>query len=215
VARYQTHLTIVDDLKAPRPNEAIKIWADQPNTQIMINGQSYMIGPGDSDYAAAKTGTDGTLVIVSNAGNVNTSMLRVWATFMDPYERILVFPDHEFHSRVSNSYASSSSASDDSYTDPDHPDLSSVGNYKGTSLFTDDEKKAGQPTQVANATQQMRQGVDPGASTQVKLGRVLSALRATDPNTPYVPYEDLTGMHYAPNNAIATRPAQINQAMGL
>jgi hypothetical protein len=214
VARYQTHLTIVDDLKAPRPNEAVKIWADQPNTQITVNGQTYTIGPGDSDYASVKTGVDGTLVIVSTAGNVNTSMLRVWATFMDPFERILIFPDHEFHGRVSNSYASSST-SDTSYTDPDHPDLSSVNNYSGNSLFTADEKSAKQPQQIANATQQMRQGVNPGGSTQVKLAGVLSALQSANPNTPYVPYEDLTGMHYAPNNAIATRPVQINQATGL
>ena len=214
-ARYQTHLTIVDDLKAPRPHEAVKIWADQPNTTIIIDGQTYTIGSDDSAFAAAKTGADGTLVIVSDASNVNTSLLRVWAAFMDPYERILVFPDHEFHDRVSNSYASSSSTSDNLYTDPDHPNLSSVGNYSGTSLFTQDEKNANQPQQVANSVQQMRQGVDPGGSTQVKLGRVLSALRSVDPNTPYVPYADLTGMHYAPNNAIATRPAQINQAIGL
>ncbi|UBF30749.1 hypothetical protein K9N68_39830 (plasmid) [Kovacikia minuta CCNUW1] len=214
VARYQTHLTIVDDLKAPRPHEAVKIWADQPNTQVIINDQPYTIGPSDSDYASVKTGVDGTLVIVSTAGNVNTSILRVWAPFMNSFERILIFPDHEFHGRVSNSYASSST-SDASYTDPDHPDLSSVVNYSGTSLFTDDEKTAGQPQQIAKATQQMRQGVDPGGSTQVQLGRVLSALQSADPNTPYVPYEDLTGMHYAPNNAIATRPVQINQATGL
>jgi hypothetical protein len=32
VARYQTHLTVVDNQKSPQPYEAVKIWADQPNT---------------------------------------------------------------------------------------------------------------------------------------------------------------------------------------
>jgi hypothetical protein len=62
-ARYQTHLTIVDDQKAPQPNEPIKIWADAPTT-LLIDGQSFEVGPGDAQYAAVKTGVDGSLVIM-------------------------------------------------------------------------------------------------------------------------------------------------------
>ena len=33
--------------------------------------------------------------------------LRVWASFMDPYERLLVSPDREYHNRVATAHAAS------------------------------------------------------------------------------------------------------------
>ena len=65
VARYQTHLTLVDDQKAPMADDAVKLWADQPNTLLLVNGQNYTIGPDDDQYAIVNTGPDGTLLIVS------------------------------------------------------------------------------------------------------------------------------------------------------
>ena len=56
-APYQTHVTIVDDQKAPQPNEPVKIWADAPTT-LVIDGLSFDVGPGDTQYAAARTGAD-------------------------------------------------------------------------------------------------------------------------------------------------------------
>jgi hypothetical protein len=73
----------------------VKIWADIANTVITVAGAQYTIGPDDLAYASVTTGVDGSLVIVSDATNVNTSGLRVWASFMDPFERIVVYPDHE------------------------------------------------------------------------------------------------------------------------
>ena len=68
------------------------------------------------------------------------SALRVWAGFMDPYERIVVNPDHEFHGRVASAHAN---ANDD---DPDKANLVSAKSYAGrngakpTPLFTTDEQ---------------------------------------------------------------------------
>ena len=48
VARYQTHLTAGRrHQKAPLANESVKLWADQANTIVLVNGQSYTIGPDD------------------------------------------------------------------------------------------------------------------------------------------------------------------------
>jgi hypothetical protein len=77
VARYQTHLTVVDDQKTARPNETVKIWADIANTVITIGGQQYTIGPDDAAFATVTTGVDGCVVIVSDAPNINSSALRV------------------------------------------------------------------------------------------------------------------------------------------
>ena len=46
------------------PNEPVKIWADVPTT-ISVEGVSYLVGPGDSHYAAVVTGVDGSFVVTS------------------------------------------------------------------------------------------------------------------------------------------------------
>ena len=113
------HLTIVDDQKNPQSNETVKIWADVDGTVITVNGTQYTIGPADSAYATVRTSVDGSVVIVSDAANINTSALRVWASFMNPYERIVVFPDHEWHGRATNSYNDPNA--DASKPDPSKP----------------------------------------------------------------------------------------------
>jgi hypothetical protein len=42
-----------------------------------------------------KTGSDGSLVIVTTATDIFAPTLRVWASFMDPYECIVVYPDED------------------------------------------------------------------------------------------------------------------------
>jgi hypothetical protein len=213
VARYQTHLTVVDDQKTPRPNETVKIWADIANTAITIGRQQYTIGPDDAAYATVTTGVDGCVVIVSDAPNVNTSALRVWASFMDPFERILVYPDHEWHGRASTSYADSSA--DPNRPDPSKPNLSTAYRYDGTQLFSDDEKNQGAPTNVANAVAQMNAGLKPGGNSSASIAGALQTLHGSNPDTPYVAYPDLGGMHYGPNNARARRTATVYAPFGL
>jgi hypothetical protein len=103
VARYQTHLTLVDDTKAPLANEPVKLWADQANTIVLVNGQSYTLGPDDDEYASVKTPSNGQLTIVSgytqadgsDKSGMNADPPRAWASFMNPYERVLIIRDQE------------------------------------------------------------------------------------------------------------------------
>jgi len=212
VARYQTHLTVVDDQKNPLPNTTVKIWADVADTVITVDGQQYTVGPDDAAYATATTGHDGCVVIVSDAVNINASALRVWASFMNPFERIIVYPDHEWHGRAASSDADASA--DPNRPDPTKPNLSTAYRYDGTQLFSDAEKSQGAPTNVANAVSQMNSGLKPGGSSSAALAGALKTVHGADPTAPYVAYDDLGGMHYGPNNARVTRPATVYAPFG-
>ena len=229
VARYQTHLTVLNGSSAdpnkfvPRPNEPVKVWADKPGTTITIDTamgpQKFTVGPGDDDYAAVTTGTDGSLVIVSDAKDMFASPLRVWASFMDPYERVVVNPDQEYHSRVTTAHAD---ATDD---DPDKVNLTTAHNYKGDPLFTEDEKNQGQPQNCADAVGQMNKGVGFGEGSKSSHANILRVMRGERPATgtalraagpePYLAYADLTGASHFPTNIPAYRPAGIVTHVGL
>ncbi|MGE0274447.1 MAG: tectonin domain-containing protein [Nitrospiraceae bacterium] len=219
VARYQTHLTVVDDRKSPRPHEPVKIWADTPSTVITVDGRPFIIGPGDAEFASVTTGVDGSLVIVSNAADLFASPLRVWASFMDPYERIVVNPDQEFHARVTTAHAN---AGDD---DPDKVNLQTAHNYNGASLFTDQEKSQGQPQNCADAVAQMNKGVGlSGGASRATFAKVMQAVTGNgstagvgDEAQPdkYLAYADLTGASHFPTNIPAVRPANVTAPMGL
>jgi hypothetical protein len=208
VSRYQTHLTVVDDKKHPIPNEPVKIWADIPGTVITIEGTPYTIGPDDAAYASVKTGADGCVVITTDATDVNASALRAWAAFMDPFERIMVYPDHEWHGRVAQSNINAQ-------PDPGKPNLNTAYKYDGTPLFTSDETKpGGTTTNVANAVGQMNSGLNPGGNSPAAFAGALKTLHGSNPITPYVAYTTLGGMHYGPNNARAKRTATVAAPFG-
>ncbi|MDN5937683.1 MAG: hypothetical protein L0H83_03390 [Salinisphaera sp.] len=219
VARYQTHLTVVDDQKNPQPYEPVKIWADKPNTTITVDGQPFTIGPGDTQYASVKTGLDGSLVIVSDASDMFATPLRVWAGFMDPYERIVVNPDQEFHARVTTAHAV---ANDD---DPDKANLQTAHNYNGQPLFTDGEKSQNQPKNCADAVGQMNKGVGlSGGASKATFVKVMRAITggystaeagAAPQIDKYLAYADLTGASHFPANIPALRPANVAAPVGL
>ncbi len=136
LARYQTHLTLLDDTRAPLPNTPVKVWADAP-TALLLNGQLHQVGPGDAECAVTQSGPDGVVTLVSGAvapggadrPNVSAVPLRVWAPFMDPYERMVVFPDREFHNRLATAHATTTG--DPAYDDPDRINLQTATNYAG------------------------------------------------------------------------------------
>ncbi len=160
VARYQTHLTLIDATKAPLINESVKLWADQANTIVLVNGQSYTIGPDDDQFASVKTSSSGQLVIVSgytqadgsDTSDMNAVPLRAWAPFMNPYERMLVLRDQEFHNRVATAHSTdpSQAGADDPtranlQTAQTYGDLQNQGNGTTNPLFTDQQKQDNQP----------------------------------------------------------------------
>ncbi|MBV9170579.1 MAG: PQQ-binding-like beta-propeller repeat protein [Chloroflexi bacterium] len=214
VARYQTHLTIVDEHKAPRPREAVKIWADQQMT-ILVDGQRYTVGPADPEYAAVQTGFDGALVIVSGSVTSDASdkpdlfapALRVWADFMDPHERILVQPDREFHNRLATAHAT---PGDD---DPTRVNLQGAAAYGKKPLFSADQQKQGAPGQIAQAIQNMTSAV--GVGTGGGTSAVAWVRRTTDTPGRYIAYDDLPGSSYSATNVRTMRSAAVVQPLGL
>jgi hypothetical protein len=136
---------------------------------VLVDGERYAIGPGDGEYAAAQTGVDGTLVIATGYANTDQSdkpdvfapPLRVWASFMDPFERILVYPDREFHKRVATAQAVTDPPHPD-YADPDVVNLQTSHSYSDAQLFSDQEKQQDQPRNIANAIQTMNKSVGTG-----------------------------------------------------
>jgi len=236
VARYQTHLTVVDDQKNPQIHEPVKIWCDTANTNITVDGQGFTVGPDDASFAAVQTGADGSLVITMDATDYVAPTLRVWASFMNPFERIVVNPDAEFHERVMTAHA------DASDTDPTKVNLMTATNYKGTSLFTADEKNQNpsQPQNVANSIQQVNKGLGlSGANNTGMYRKLMRAMGVKHKNqrirvqwienasplgegsgvgaTPdkYMAYAGLPGATPFPTNIPAARLASIVQPVGL
>jgi hypothetical protein len=251
-ARYQTHLTVLDDARAPRPRTTVKVWADAP-TALLINGTAFRVGPGDAQFAAAQTGPDGVVTIVSGAvagtgagaapvsaaADVAAVPLRVWAPFMDPYERLVVFPDREFHNRLATTHATPAGQS--GADDPTRINLSTAQSYgplqrggapSGPSLFTPGERQQQppQPQQVAQAIQTMTTATAgfPAGGASATAGRAASrggagagaawVRRETD--TPgaagrYLAYDDLPGARYSPVNTPSPRPVAVVQPAGL
>jgi hypothetical protein len=226
-SRYQTHITVVDDQRAPRINEAVKIWADQPTTISIDSGPPVQIGPGDDEYAAAQTGVDGVVTVSTgyltlNAGAPDgfadgadyfATPLRVWAGFMDPYERVVIYPDAEFHARITTAQNITDSTQP-AYDDPDSINLHAAQNYAGAPFFTSDEIKQNQPQNIANAIQQMTQAVQVGGSGGSGGSAAQRGLAGSAAAGKYVPYDDLPGMSYFNTNVPAARPAQIIQPVG-
>jgi hypothetical protein len=195
VARYQTHITVVDAARAPVPNLDVKLYVDQATGGIplTVQGQPVTVPPSG---AVVTTDATGKITVVSDATDVKTAALRVWAPFMDNSERVVIYPDHEFHQRVMTAHANASD------TDPGKVNLVTAHGYNGNPFFTDQEKSSNVPQQTATAVQQMGTATGLGGST-------------ASPATPgglqagpakYLAYADMGGASYYPADTIAQRP---------
>jgi len=201
-ARYQTHVTVVDPNKAPQPFMAVKVWADTAAlTPVLIDGKPFSINA--TTPAAVQTDAAGTLTIVSDATDLSTPSLKLWAGFMDPYERIVVYPDREFHNRLATTHYATNSPS----PDPTRINLATATTYDVTNLtspptlFAANEQP--QASAAAGAVQQManavgfQQGVTPGAARR---GQATATASYN-----YLAYGDLAGAAYGPVNTPANR----------
>lgn len=193
VARYQTHIMIVDEAKTPQPFTSVKIWADTA-MGVQIDGQPYTIGP--DAPAATSVDASGTLTILSDASDLFTSPLRIWAAFMDPFERILVYPDREFHARLPGMIA------DPNNDDPTVINLAVGTNYAGTLIFSNQQQAQALATTVATTCRAAGIGASggPGVRARPAVGADISASVP-----PFAAYADLPGMQYTPYNTPALR----------
>jgi hypothetical protein len=167
-----------------------------------------------------------------------TPALRIWAPFMNPYERLVVLPDREFHNRIATAHATEGGAGAD---DPTRVNLQTAQSYgpvqrggapSGPALFTDQEKQQGQPKNVAGSIQQATGAIGQGSAPAGALrGRALRAARArggpgagavqtwvrqatSTPDAPYLAYAEMPGARYSPANTPTVRPVAVVQATG-
>jgi outer membrane protein assembly factor BamB len=198
VARYQIHITIVDDQKTPQPYTGVKIWADDPIT-LLVDGQSFDIGP--NTPVATQVDAAGSLSLAANTSDIFATPLRLLAAFMDPSERIVIYPDREFHTRLPAMVA------DPNNDDPTTINLATGTNYAGTTVFSDQKQAqstAQAVTAVCNAT-----GL--GNNTASVLRFAVGQSSATR----YTAYDDLPSMAYFPYNTDATRVPVVQSPYGL
>ena len=191
-ARYQTHLTVVDTSHVPVPNLEVKLYVDQATAAVplTVQGQVTTVPPSG---LMVTTDATGKITVVSEASQLTTAALRIWAPFMDNSERMVVHPDHEFHQRVMTAHA------DAADTDPAKVNLVTAQDYNGNPYFTDQEKSRNAPQQTASAVQQLGHAV--GVGTPGPPPGRLGAGAAK-----YVTYADTGGLRYYPADTIAQRP---------
>ena len=200
--RYQTHVTVVDALKAPQPFQSVKVWADTALlTLVQIDGQPYFINA--TTAATVQTDAAGTLTIVSDAADLSTTPLKLWAGFMNPYERIVVYPDRAFHTRLATTHAAPNTTN----PDPTRINLSTATTYDVTNLTA--------PPTLFAANQQAQAGAAATAVQQLttavsfQSGVTPAAARSSRAGVPsagsYLAYDDLAGAAFGPVNTPANR----------
>ncbi|MGB5935143.1 MAG: PQQ-binding-like beta-propeller repeat protein, partial [Ornithinimicrobium sp.] len=128
--RYQTHVTMLDATKAPRPNQAVKIWSDE-STKLQVDGVFHDVGP--TTPVHFQTDGTGSFTLVSDAESTRTSPLRLHADFMDDHERVIIYPDREFHGRLTETQAEPDGGEED-LNDPQRVNLSTAKDFKGAHL---------------------------------------------------------------------------------
>ena len=212
-ARYQTHVTVVDANKAPRPFQAIKVWADV-STALLIDGKPYTVDA--TTPASVQTDATGSLTIVSDATDLSTGALSLWAGFMDPYERIVVYPDREFHNRLATTHYESTAN-----PDPTRINLATAAPYDTGNLtnppplFSGSEQP--QATAAAAVTSKLTSAVGYQSGGTTTSARALAATTAatTAAAGAYLAYDDLTGAAYSPVATPANRAVVPTASTGL
>lgn len=239
LTRYQTHVTIVGDDKVAMPSQAVKVWADSP-TPITVEIDGVQHAADTRNAAVFHTDATGSFTIVSDAVDTFTTPLRLWAEFMDPYERIVVYPDREFHERLTNPVADPDAGDDG---DPTTVNLATTKDFANHPLCD----TADQATSTANAVNHTWSAVQSqNASTlgapHCYAGAQMSAKRraprprpsrrrgprggrlTTAPLSKYVAYPagggngsgppPTSGMAYFAEDVLSTRPATVTTPTG-
>ncbi|MEZ4559666.1 MAG: hypothetical protein R2854_25045 [Caldilineaceae bacterium] len=155
---------MVDAQKRPLPFQSVHVYANEQTT-LTIEGSTFTVDA--TTYAAVQTDAGGALVIVSDASDTYTTPLKLWVPFMNATERIVVYPDREFHNRLTTtSYDNAAQGN----PDPTTVNLATASTYTVTNLaspppllFTSSEASGAQS--AATAIQTMVKSVQANSST--------------------------------------------------
>lgn len=191
-ATYRTEVSVFHVDKTARVNESVKIWASEPVT-ITIGGQVYSIDA--HNPVALQTDSSGQIsmsvaanpaVQAGSATGLATPSLKVWGDFMNPGERVLMYPDQPLHHRLSVLSGDQLLAAH-SYN---AGDLKSPGDALIPSVYQTSEAASAIASTVNNAI-----GLQQSASNAGAANRYLAY-----PGT-------MQGVFYQPQDAPAFRPA--------
>jgi len=89
---YRTVVQLVDGNKNPRANTSVRIEATDA-VEIVSGGQTYSLSQGG--FVWLTTDASGTVNFVSQATDISSPALYIWAAFMNQGEAIVVYPDHD------------------------------------------------------------------------------------------------------------------------
>jgi outer membrane protein assembly factor BamB len=106
-ATYRTEIVVFNVDKSVRVNESLKIWASEPVT-IDTGTGSFAISPDtplhfqtDASGRVSLSMRGNPLIKAGSARGLTCPAIKLWADFMEPQERILIFPDQTLHDRLS------------------------------------------------------------------------------------------------------------------
>jgi outer membrane protein assembly factor BamB len=103
---YQSDIVLYDPQGNVRPRESVKLWASAP-VMLMTDNQSFKID--SATPASFQSDASGhihlsvqadTNISASVPSGLSTPALTLWASFMEPDERILIFADQRLHASL-------------------------------------------------------------------------------------------------------------------
>jgi hypothetical protein len=207
VSRYQTHVTVVDSSRSPLGRQSVKLWTDTAST-VLIDGRSYTVD--SANPARFETDGSGSFTVVSDATDLFVGALRLWASFMDPDERMVVHPDQAFHRRLTITTA----GSDD---DPLTVNLATAKSYDGAQLIPDNSEA----TNTAQAVRTLAASTGLGSSPAVSLAEGLwrrglpPCLARTPATFKYLANPESPGVTYLATDTPVLRAPGITMRTGL
>jgi outer membrane protein assembly factor BamB len=213
---YRVTLTIVDENGFPRVSQAVKLWSSD-DLYVINQGATVTLTPDQPVWM--QTDTSGNLTLALSAyddgsaatgtPNVACPALYAWSNFMPAGESIVIYPDHESLTSLSNVQGPTSSVSRVRGAAPAPLTLQEATGYDGQPLILSDYQDAGSLTAIASTVRNTigtrnpatvgagHAGSRPHSRSQryVKAGVIPNVLQVPDsgdPARPYVPGADPT-----------------------
>ena len=224
---YRITLALNDPLKAPRVNQAVKIWASATvylTNWLDSNGNPIVIGPnapflvqsdGSGEVSLAVSAYDdgshgGTGATASPL--VNCPAIYAWANFMMPGEAIVIYPDHEHMGQLSNVQGSAPATAQATRS---YAVTSTLYLNQATSYEIDPNNPPNRLPLMLSTYQDSQSLTDVASTVRNTIGTRNTASASVarvsavgDPNSKYIAYPDsMPNVNYASDNTQpVTRP---------